>query len=240
MNQEKTVVELSKIVFRDDLYPRIKHDPALVQRYAENIDVLPPIEVNQHCELIDGWHRWTAHRKVNAESIKVKVTPTKNDNGLFYLSHLKHSFEKENTSVFWSTLESIGITATNDDARILIASQPFLVEYVISKMLDAKLPARNTAGYDMTLKNGRKLQVKLSTCGVWRNIKNESDDHLLIDCRDGIIKNAIFADTERVIRLWSVNGSVKLQRYFPNDWNEFDLLCTMVNKRVNFYSMMEM
>jgi len=52
---------LSQIVYREDLYPRIKSDPATVQRYAENLDVLPPIEVNQHNILIDGWHRWTAH-----------------------------------------------------------------------------------------------------------------------------------------------------------------------------------
>ena len=68
--------KVSEIVFREDLYPRLNHDPTIVQRYAENVDVLPPIEVNQNNELIDGFHRWTAHRKIEAESIAVKVTPT--------------------------------------------------------------------------------------------------------------------------------------------------------------------
>ena len=74
------------IVFRDDLYPRINKDPALVQRYAENMEVLPPIEVNQHDFLIDGWHRWTAYRKNNVEDIPVIVTETESELKLFALA----------------------------------------------------------------------------------------------------------------------------------------------------------
>jgi RNAse (barnase) inhibitor barstar len=46
----KTTVDIDQIIFRADLYPQIEHDAALVQKYAENLDVLPPIEVNQHNE----------------------------------------------------------------------------------------------------------------------------------------------------------------------------------------------
>ena len=41
--------------------------------------MLPPIEVNQHNILIDGWHRWTAHREARAETIAVVVTETRSD-----------------------------------------------------------------------------------------------------------------------------------------------------------------
>lgn len=77
---------LSAVVFREDLYPRIKHDPITVQKYAEDLDVLPPIEVNQRNELIDGWHRWTAHRKEEAEKIKATVTETASDAQLLELA----------------------------------------------------------------------------------------------------------------------------------------------------------
>lgn len=75
------VVELnvSDVVFRDDLYPRIETSATTVQKYAEDLDVLPPVEVNQRNELLDGWHRWTAHKKRNAEKIRVMVTTTKSD-----------------------------------------------------------------------------------------------------------------------------------------------------------------
>ncbi len=51
----------SKIIYREDLYPRFKPNPTLIQTYAEDLDQLPPVEVNQHNELIDGYHRWKAH-----------------------------------------------------------------------------------------------------------------------------------------------------------------------------------
>ena len=73
------LVAVSDIVFRDDLYPRMDTDAAVVQKYAEDIDLLPPIEVNKQNELIDGWHRWTAHKKVGAETIPVIITQTRSD-----------------------------------------------------------------------------------------------------------------------------------------------------------------
>ena len=43
-----------QLKFRDDLYPRWNHDPGLVEEYAANLEMLPPIKINQHHEIIDG------------------------------------------------------------------------------------------------------------------------------------------------------------------------------------------
>lgn len=72
-------IKVSDVVFRDDLYPRIQTSATTVQKYAEDLSVLPPIEVNQNNELIDGWHRWTAHKKNEVETIQAIVTKTKSD-----------------------------------------------------------------------------------------------------------------------------------------------------------------
>jgi len=74
------------IVFRTDLYPRIEQSAATVQKYAADLSVLPPIEINQRDELIDGWHRWTAHRKNEADTIPVTVTETSSDEHLLGLA----------------------------------------------------------------------------------------------------------------------------------------------------------
>ena len=79
MKSEIISLAIADVVFREDLYPRLKKDPALVQEYAGNLSVLPPIEVNQHNELIDGWHRWTAHKTAKMEVIEAKVTKTASD-----------------------------------------------------------------------------------------------------------------------------------------------------------------
>lgn len=74
-----TEIAVSAVVYREDLYPRIETSATTVQKYAEDLDVLPPIEVNQHNELIDGWHRWTAHKKREVATIRAIVTQTKSD-----------------------------------------------------------------------------------------------------------------------------------------------------------------
>ena len=87
---EKTL-KVSEIIYREDLYPRIEADVITIQRYAENLEVLPPIEVNQNNILIDGFHRLTAHKKAEAEEIKVIITETETENQLFALAIQRNS-----------------------------------------------------------------------------------------------------------------------------------------------------
>lgn len=72
-------IRVNEVVFREDLYPRIQTSAVTVQKYAEDLDVLPPIVVNQHKELIDGWHRWTAHKKNEVELIEAEIIETTSD-----------------------------------------------------------------------------------------------------------------------------------------------------------------
>lgn len=84
-------IKVDEIIFREDLYPRIKKDPITVQKYAETIDILPPIEINQRNELIDGWHRWTAYKKKEIEEILVTITETQSDIELLELAIERNS-----------------------------------------------------------------------------------------------------------------------------------------------------
>jgi DNA modification methylase/ParB-like chromosome segregation protein Spo0J len=89
--REVITIPVNDVIFREDLYPRLERDPGLVQRYAEDLDVLPPIEVNQHRELIDGWHRWTAFKKQGRETIPTQVTQTASANELFELAAARNA-----------------------------------------------------------------------------------------------------------------------------------------------------
>jgi DNA modification methylase len=86
MSTSDGIRKVAEVIFREDLYPRIDTDPVTVQKYAESIEILPPIEINQHNEIIDGWHRWTAHKKLEIADIKVIVTPTNSDSQLMELA----------------------------------------------------------------------------------------------------------------------------------------------------------
>jgi len=84
-------IAVENVVFRKDLYPRIETSAVTVQKYAEDLSVLPPIEVNQHNELIDGWHRWIAHQKVKAATIRAFITTTESDAELLELAIERNS-----------------------------------------------------------------------------------------------------------------------------------------------------
>jgi DNA modification methylase len=93
-------IPVSDVVFRQDLYPRIETSAVTVQKYAEDLSVLPPIEVNQHKELIDGWHRWTAHKKAGVESIPCVVTTTESESEFLELAierNAKHGLQLSQT-----------------------------------------------------------------------------------------------------------------------------------------------
>ena len=53
------MIALDDVVLRDDLDPRLgdRDDEPDHAQYADIFDALPPIEINQHNEVIDGWHR---------------------------------------------------------------------------------------------------------------------------------------------------------------------------------------
>ena len=84
-------MKVADVVFRKDLYPRIEHNQAKAQEYAENLEQLPPIEVNQHNELIDGFHRWTAHKLKGAVEIEALVITTTSDEHFLELAIQKNA-----------------------------------------------------------------------------------------------------------------------------------------------------
>lgn len=83
---EQITIDVSAVVYREDLYPRFEPNPATIQQYSESIDQLPPIELNQRNELIDGYHRWTAHKKAGLKTIQATITHTASDRELLLLA----------------------------------------------------------------------------------------------------------------------------------------------------------
>lgn len=65
---------IDDVKFRPELYPRLAFIPELVERYMEFLRDLPAIELNQHHVLIDGWHRWEAHKRAGKTEIRVRIT----------------------------------------------------------------------------------------------------------------------------------------------------------------------
>jgi hypothetical protein len=64
-----TTVPIGQIKFIKELYPRIREDDATIERYRAAIDLLPPITTACDGVLVDGFHRWTAHKREGKREI---------------------------------------------------------------------------------------------------------------------------------------------------------------------------
>jgi hypothetical protein len=88
-------IPISDVQFRRAVYPRQNVRPDLVERYAEFLVDLPPIEINQRNELIDGWHRLEAHKKAGAVAIRAVVTAVADDTEHLMLACKRNSSHGE-------------------------------------------------------------------------------------------------------------------------------------------------
>lgn len=71
---EKLVVEIpcSSVRYVKELYPRIKPQDDVIERYRDAIENLPPIVVARDGILVDGYHRWQAHVRENLDVIRAE------------------------------------------------------------------------------------------------------------------------------------------------------------------------
>ena len=90
------MIALDDDVLRDDLDPRLSdRDDDLIEQYADIFDALPPIEINQHNEVIDGWHRVRAAEQAKRTEIAY-VVETDGDDDLadrMWESNLRHGVQ---------------------------------------------------------------------------------------------------------------------------------------------------
>lgn len=91
------MMALDDIVLRDELDSRLgDRDDDLIAQYADILDALPPIVINQDNELIDGWHRVRAAQSRRRSKIACVVVETEGDDDLgdkMWAANLKHGVQ---------------------------------------------------------------------------------------------------------------------------------------------------
>lgn len=90
-------IERRAAIVRVEVAPRLgDRDDGLIAQYADIFDALPPIEINQHNELIDGWHRVRAAAHVKRTEISYIVVETESEVDLsdkMWAANLKHGVQ---------------------------------------------------------------------------------------------------------------------------------------------------
>ena len=150
--------KIDEIIWREDLYPRIKLDQGTVQNYADNIELLPPIEINQHNELIDGYHRLTAHKIAKIPEIEVTVTKTESDTDLLYRAiraNAKHGLQLSAASKA-KMATKIYDANTNHNKDFLLELKSSLSELL---SVDKKTVSNWVSGIDKRIREERKEKI---------------------------------------------------------------------------------
>ena len=70
MSERSITLPVADVDFVKDLYPRLRPDDAAIERYRAALDKLPPIVVARGRVLVDGYHRWQAHRQESRDSVR--------------------------------------------------------------------------------------------------------------------------------------------------------------------------
>lgn len=122
--EEFKLVEIptDEVIFREDLYPRFETDQALIEKYANSIEYLPPIFISPNNILIDGYHRWKAHQLAKKEKIKAYVIPTKSEaeiEVLAYKYNSTHGKQLSNAEKKAFAQKKIGLLSVKEIAEIL-------------------------------------------------------------------------------------------------------------------------
>lgn len=124
------------VVYRKDLYPRFEPDQQAIQRYADSIEYLPPIKVNQDNILIDGFHRWKAHQVAKVEEIKTEVIETGSDKELkrlAYKMNSNHGLQLKNDEKKIYAVEMIEECSVEELALVLSVSADTIATWTKTK-----------------------------------------------------------------------------------------------------------
>lgn len=88
---DTTFLRVDEIEYVKELYPRLKPDDTIIERYRSCIEKLPPIIVARNHILVDGYHRWQAHRRDGIETIQIIDLGNLSDTEIFNESLRRNS-----------------------------------------------------------------------------------------------------------------------------------------------------
>ena len=129
-------LKTSDVLFREDLYPRFEANQELIQKYANSLEHLPPIKINQNNILIDGYHRWKAHQLEEKPEIEVEVIEVESEKELKKLAYQlnsNHGLQLNNKEKAMYAQEMIGDMTAKELSIILSVTEDTVIKWTASQ-----------------------------------------------------------------------------------------------------------
>lgn len=128
--QQAVEIAVDDVVFEKGIYPRFQHDFDLVEKYELSVGEggsLPPITINHRNVLLDGWHRWTAHKKSGVSQIPAFVIETEStieDRKIAFRMNSRHgqqlSYSEKQSHAVWRYNSVTGLADKRAEERELV------------------------------------------------------------------------------------------------------------------------
>ena len=167
------MIVLDDVVLRDDLDPRLgERDDDMIAQYADIFDALPPIEINQHNEVVDGWHRYLAAKQANRTEIAYVVVETEYDDDLgdrMWAANVKHGvqYNQKQKRAFADRLKKRGLVNPKI-AEIVAVSDRTVRRWYPKTMSPAKEEAQKLRDEGKSLRGiAEELDVPKRTVDYW-------------------------------------------------------------------------
>ena len=207
-------IKVSEVIFRKDLYPRAEADTKLIAQYAEVIDLLPPIEVNQDYILIDGFHRLSAHKQEKKATIKIFITKTKSEEELFLMSIEKNAAHGMQMSAKDKKIAALRLFTADEEHnkrvfKSLAVSERTWREWTSKKQEELK-DQRDERILDLYLKAENTQEMVADQLGIpretARDVINKAKEELEENGENGISAESAKNFSPFIYKIWNVNG----------------------------------
>lgn len=214
-------IDTNSIVYRQDLYPRFKPNPSKIQEYAENIERLPPIELNQDNILIDGYHRWKAYETAKVKEIPYFTTTTESEFELERLAVERNSFHGQQLTPDEKKLYAIkwcGVFEKDKIKNTLSISLESYNKWTKSKRDDQEVQQKKKI-YDLWLACETQTSIEEITGIPQRTVSNILADFSKFS---KFTETAKFRDFEqdgstlRIYDIWNFSKATNEVRHFGN------------------------
>lgn len=163
MNREEhllpTTINVSDVKYVKELYPRLKPSDEVIDRYIAALDNLPPITVARGGIIVDGYHRWQAHRRSGRDAIQADDLGDLTDAEILRESYKRNSTHGHQLSAgdkkraadhLYRTLPGTADERVADVADVLGITESTAKKYVSTARQDEKKALQERA-WDMWL-----------------------------------------------------------------------------------------
>ena len=186
----RVTIPTADVEYVKDLYPRLKPDDDAIERYRDAVDRLPPIVVARGRVLVDGYHRWQAHRREDRDTVSAIDLGDLTDTEIFNESirrnaehgqQLSRHDKKNLAGKLWQTLSHMpNSERTAEIASLLAVAERSVQAWTKDARADEKKAAQ-TKAWDLWLdcveqkEIGDGLGVDKSTVSRWLQERSSAE-----------------------------------------------------------------